>query len=232
MDDQPLILVAEDDADIRGLVAFTLRRQGWRTAEAGDGVEALRKAQAEMPDLIVLDVNMPGLDGFAVCRILQAKGLAAPPVVFLTARAGAVDLAEGLEIGAADYVCKPFAVDDLLARVDATGSLPTRDHLTEVLEREIRTRRPFAVVLVEADHDADLHDIAHTFRKRAGVFDSIVPNGDHSLAVVLPRADIDRAQARADTLRGALTEPARFGVAAWEPGDDAESMLARAALTL
>jgi DNA-binding response OmpR family regulator len=136
---QPLILVAEDDTDIRELVGFSLRREGWRTTEASNGVEALRRVGTESPDLVVLDIGMPGLDGHAVCRILRAKGDGAPPVIFLTARSQPTDLAAGLDLGAVDYVGKPFAVEELVARVRT--ALRMKQKLETVGEQAIENER-------------------------------------------------------------------------------------------
>ena len=221
-------LVVEDDLAIRHLVRAALTGHGYTVVEAGDGASALAACAPSPPDVILLDIGLPDTDGLAVLKQLKADpDLQAIPVVMVTAWADPDLVRVAMDRGAADYVCKPFAIDDLLARIDATGSLPARDHLTEVLEREFRTNRPFAVIVVEAD--ADLPAVAHTFRQRAGVFDSIIPYGDQALVVVLPRADEQSARARAETLREALAEPARFGVAEAQRGDDPESLLARAA---
>lgn len=139
MNDPARILVAEDDSDIRELVAYSLRREGFRTLEAVNGVDALRTIQAEEPDLVVLDIAMPGLDGLAVCRILQAKGLEAPPVVFLTARSAPAELAEGLDTGAVDYVAKPFQMAELVARV--RNALRMRRRLDEIGHEAIEAER-------------------------------------------------------------------------------------------
>jgi two-component system OmpR family response regulator len=116
MEAQSRILVAEDDDDVRSLVAAALARAGFATLRAATGLEALRLAVQERPDLVVLDVGLPALDGHGVMRILRNKG-DAPLVVFLTARATDRDRAEGLGLGAVDYVTKPFDVRDLVARV-------------------------------------------------------------------------------------------------------------------
>lgn len=115
----PLVLVAEDDEDIRRLVVHNLRREGYRAAEAVDGLDALRAVTADPPALVILDIGMPRLDGKAVCRILRAKGAAAPRVIFLTAASAPADRVEGLDLGAVDYVTKPFDRDELMARVRA-----------------------------------------------------------------------------------------------------------------
>jgi DNA-binding response OmpR family regulator len=111
------VLVAEDDADVRDLVCTILRRAGHDAAEARDGHEALRALYATRPDLVILDVAMPELDGFqALARI---RDLSDVPVLMLTARGTEMDKVRGLRGGADDYVTKPFGRAELLARVDA-----------------------------------------------------------------------------------------------------------------
>jgi len=115
---QPLVVVADDDDDIRLLVGLRLRRNGFDVVEAADGLEALKAIVAHDPDLVVLDVNMPGLDGHAVMRILNAKQ-GRTRVLFLSAQAGVQDRVAGLELGAVDYLGKPFDGAELVARVRA-----------------------------------------------------------------------------------------------------------------
>jgi DNA-binding response OmpR family regulator len=111
------VLVADDDADIRELVRQLLQRRGYDVVEATDGLEALRQFFAHRPDLVVLDVSMPGLDGWeALGRIRELSDV---PVVMLTARAAEHDKVRGLRAGADDYVTKPFGAEELLARVEA-----------------------------------------------------------------------------------------------------------------
>ena len=112
------ILVVDDDAPIRRMLDRTLAAEGYAVESAADGGEALAAVERSAPDLIVLDVSMPGLDGLAVCRRLRAKGLATP-VLLLTARDEVPDRVAGLDAGADDYLVKPFATDELLARVRA-----------------------------------------------------------------------------------------------------------------
>ncbi len=112
------ILVVDDDAPIRRMLDRTLAVEGYVVESAADGGEALAAVERSVPDLIVLDVTMPGLDGLAVCRRLRAKGLATP-VLLLTARDEVPDRVAGLDAGADDYLVKPFATDELLARVRA-----------------------------------------------------------------------------------------------------------------
>ena len=112
----PTVLVADDEEDIVNLVAWALRDAGSTVITTTNGLEALRTTIAERPDLLILDLGMPALEGDQVLRILTARG-DAPPIIFLTARADAADRAEGLRQGAADYMIKPFDVAELLARV-------------------------------------------------------------------------------------------------------------------
>jgi len=112
------ILVVDDDALIRRMLERTLEAGGYAVGLAADGGEALASVERSAPDLVVLDVTMPGLDGLAVCRRIRAKGLALP-ILLLTARDAVPDRVAGLEAGADDYLVKPFAPEELLARVRA-----------------------------------------------------------------------------------------------------------------
>jgi two-component system response regulator MprA len=112
------ILVVDDDAPIRRMLERTLTARGYGVDLAADGGEALAAVERSAPDLLVLDVTMPGLDGLAVCRRIRAKGLALP-ILLLTARDAVPDRVAGLEAGADDYLVKPFAPEELLARVRA-----------------------------------------------------------------------------------------------------------------
>jgi DNA-binding response OmpR family regulator len=117
---QPLVLVAEDDADIRELVALRLVRAGYRVETARDGLEAFARAVELGPDLVVLDVSMPGQDGFQTSRCLRADPRTSHvPVVFLTARTRDEDVLTGYARGGDGYVTKPFEPYELLARIDA-----------------------------------------------------------------------------------------------------------------
>ena len=111
------VLVAEDDSDVRELVCTILRRAGHATSEARDGQEALRALYDVRPDLVILDVAMPELDGFEALQ--RIRDLSDVPVLMLTARDTEMDKVRGLRGGADDYVTKPFGRAELLARVDA-----------------------------------------------------------------------------------------------------------------
>jgi two-component system response regulator MprA len=112
------ILVVDDDAPIRRMLVRTLSAEGYAVETAADGGEALAAVERSTPALVVLDVGMPGVDGLAVSRRLRAKGLSVP-VLLLTARDSVPDRVAGLDAGADDYLVKPFATEELLARVRA-----------------------------------------------------------------------------------------------------------------
>jgi len=111
------ILLVEDDPSIREVTALGLRAAGFTVAVAADGVEALDRWRADGPDLVLLDVMLPRLDGLEVCRAIRRE--ATTPIVMLTARADTIDVVVGLESGADDYVRKPFEMPELVARVRA-----------------------------------------------------------------------------------------------------------------
>lgn len=111
------ILIVEDDRNLLDTLKYNLRREGYEVVTAVDGAEALDVARREKPDLIILDIMLPKMSGFEVCRILR-KGMVVP-ILMLTAKAEETDKIVGLEIGADDYMTKPFSMRELLARVRA-----------------------------------------------------------------------------------------------------------------
>jgi len=111
------LLVVDDDLDLADVVSFTLRRAGFETLLAYDGQTALDRWQSESPDLIILDVNLPKLDGTKVCQKIRQKS--DTPIIMLTVRGDEDDIVRGLEIGADDYIVKPFSPRQLVARVEA-----------------------------------------------------------------------------------------------------------------
>jgi two-component system alkaline phosphatase synthesis response regulator PhoP len=114
------ILIAEDERDIRDLVAFTLRFAGYEVVTAANGEEAVALAPKENPDLILMDVRMPRMTGYDACRILKANPETKDiPVVFLSAKGQESEIQTGLEVGAEEYMLKPFAPDQLTERVRA-----------------------------------------------------------------------------------------------------------------
>ncbi len=142
------VLVVDDDDYIRDLVGTALRYAGFATSVAVDGRAALAQAAETTPDLIVLDVMMPGLDGLEVCRRLRAQGDSAP-IIFLTARASSRDVLQGFARGGDDYITKPFVLDELVARINA------------VLHRTGRLRGDGALRCA----DLELYDDRHEVRR-------------------------------------------------------------------
>ncbi len=113
----PKLLLVEDDQTLRETLAYNLSREGYAVTQAGDGMEALDLARQVKPDLVVLDIMLPGVDGLTVCRTLRHEMNV--PIVLLTARSGEVDRIVGLDSGADDYIVKPFSLGELLARLRA-----------------------------------------------------------------------------------------------------------------
>jgi DNA-binding response OmpR family regulator len=111
------IMIADDDRDLLGLIAFALGQAGYLVVRASDGPTALRAFDAESPDLVLLDINMPGASGFQVCEAIRTKSRV--PIMMLTVRGEEEDLVRALELGADDYLTKPFSPRTLLARIKA-----------------------------------------------------------------------------------------------------------------
>jgi diguanylate cyclase (GGDEF)-like protein len=172
--------VAEDDDDIRALITHRLKAGGLDVVAASDGVRALALLSHE-PDLLLLDVSMPGKDGFAVCREVQRRGPLAPPVIFLTAHGNTFSRITGLDAGAVDYVAKPFDGAELLARVRAalraselrnrlaaeaatdplTGLLNRRQlelRLAETVALAHRHGRPVSALMIDLDYFKRVND--------------------------------------------------------------------------
>ena len=112
------VLIVEDEQNIVDILSFNLEREGYNTLEAYDGKTGLQLALEQNPDLVLLDLMLPGMDGFDVCREIRKAG-SAVPIIMLTAREEETDKVLGLELGADDYITKPFAMRELLARVKA-----------------------------------------------------------------------------------------------------------------
>jgi two-component system, OmpR family, response regulator len=141
---QARVLVVDDEAYITDLVGMALRYEGFEVAVAASGREALARAGEFRPDLLVLDVVLPDLDGIEVCARLRRDGMGAP-VVFLTARDATEDKITGLTVGGDDYVTKPFSLEELIARVRA------------VLRRTWPGDRPARLVFADLEVDEDAH---------------------------------------------------------------------------
>ena len=114
------VLIVEDEANIRQLVKYNLEKESFQVIEAEDGLQGLRLAKAEKPDLVLLDLRLPQMDGLEVCRSLKGnQATAALPIIMLTAKSEEIDKVIGLELGADDYMTKPFSPRELVARVKA-----------------------------------------------------------------------------------------------------------------
>ena len=117
-----LVLIVDDERDLRTLVDFNLRQAGWRTAHAESGAEALTRTRALKPNVVILDLNLPDVSGLDVCRLIRAdEATRDVPILMLTARGTEEDRVHGLELGADDYLPKPFSVRELVLRVDAVS---------------------------------------------------------------------------------------------------------------
>jgi len=136
----PRILIVDDEPEmVRGL-EDNLRFEGYQTLAAADGRQGLQLALTEAPDLILLDIMMPGMSGWDVCRELRARGLDVP-VIMLSARGEEVDRVQGLELGADDYIAKPFSLRELLARIRAVLRRPgPRQKFEEFAFADVRVR--------------------------------------------------------------------------------------------
>lgn len=115
MTEQQTILVVEDDRNLAETLVYNLRQEGYGTEVARTGLEAIAVTRSQHPDLVLLDIMLPELDGFEVCRAVRASS--SVPIIMLTARGDEVDRVLGLEMGADDYVVKPFSLRELLARI-------------------------------------------------------------------------------------------------------------------
>jgi len=145
------ILIVEDEVSLAQAVAYALKREGFQVRIATDGQEGLRMALTEKPDLVILDLMLPKLDGWEVCRTLRAKSPV--PILILTARGEEHDKVIGLELGADDYVVKPFSMRELIARVRA---LLRRAKMTAMPE-EPEILQSGNLTLYIAEHRAELN---------------------------------------------------------------------------
>lgn len=146
------VLVVDDDDAIRDMVGTALRYSGFEVTVAADGRAALDALVQWSPDIVVLDVLMPGLDGFEVCRRLRAHGTTTP-IIFLTARAASRDVLEGFAHGGDDYVTKPFVLDELVARIHA------------VLHRSGRVSDDRTLRCADVELDEERHEVRRSGRR-------------------------------------------------------------------
>lgn len=153
----PKVLVVEDEPALLDTLEYNLTKQGYSVSTAKDGLQALEIARAVNPDLLLLDIMLPGLDGFEVCRILRQE--MSLPILFLTAKADEIDKIVGLEVGADDYLTKPFSMRELMARVKAQLRRVrlVREEITAAAPQEVLGQPDFPVErMIFADLIIDL----------------------------------------------------------------------------
>ena len=158
--DRPLVLVVEDDQGVRESLAMVLEYQDHDVVQAVTGEDGLRLVESESPDLVILDINLPGIDGIETCRLLRKRGIDTP-VLMLTARQEVSDRVQGLDAGADDYLPKPFALDELLARVRSMLRRVGRSatHPTTTLEIGDLVLDPAARTVARSGSDIELTKI-------------------------------------------------------------------------
>jgi len=145
------ILVVEDDQTLLEVLRYNLSKEGYKVLAATGGVQALEVARQEEPDLIVLDIMLPDLDGFEVCRILRKE--MGTPMLMLTAKVGEADKIMGLELGADDYMTKPFNLRELLARIRAML------RRAEIIQRDLLGEPPRSLKLGDLEVDFTRHQV-------------------------------------------------------------------------
>lgn len=158
------ILVVDDEISLQETLAYNLKKQGYQVETTGNGTDALELAREIKPDLIILDVMLPGLDGFEVCRILRRE--MTTPVLMLTARDDEIDRVVGLEVGADDYLAKPFSMRELIARVKA---MLRRVRLVREEVTQTESARPKAEIMEFDNLRIDMT------RREITVDDTVVP---------------------------------------------------------
>lgn len=149
------ILVVDDDKNLLEVIKYNLSKEGYSVISAENGTQAIEIARQEKPDLIILDVMLPGIDGFEVCRILRKE--MSLPILILSAKTDEIDKVVGLELGADDYIAKPFSVRELMARVRATlrrGQL-TEQKTSSKTPDEVKARA------ILKGHELELDTVRH-----------------------------------------------------------------------
>jgi DNA-binding response OmpR family regulator len=149
------VLIIEDDQTLLGVLRYNLAKEGYDVVTASDGAQALEVARSEKPEVIVLDIMLPKLDGFEVCRILRREMTV--PILMLTAKTEEIDKVVGLELGADDYMTKPFSVRELLARIRAML------RRTEMMKQEVATSKeaqPPVVKVGSLEIDPTRHQVS------------------------------------------------------------------------
>lgn len=148
------ILIVDDEPPIRDILVYNLEKEGYKTIEASDGVTAVNMALEQNPDLILLDIMLPKLDGLSVCK--RIKNSLNVPILMLTAKDGEIDKILGLELGADDYITKPFSVRELVARVKANLRKVEAVSSNKVVEQQLNEEKKKESKIVVGDLELDL----------------------------------------------------------------------------
>lgn len=153
LEQQAMIMIVDDEPLALEMADMALQRQGFRTATARDGGEALDRLEETNPDLVLLDITMPGVDGFTVFqRMRERDGFGTLPVIFVTARDAIDEKIRGLELGAIDYITKPYNPSELVARVRATLRMQALEREIQKREREHAQREAVETLLITLSH--------------------------------------------------------------------------------
>jgi two-component system, OmpR family, response regulator len=156
------ILVVEDDATLNSVLSYNLKKEGYSTFAVFDGLQALQAARKEKPDLVILDLMLPGMDGLEVCRTLRKDQIM--PILMLTAKTEEIDKIVGLEVGADDYMTKPFSMRELMARVRAML------RRSEMVKQEVIKNEASESPVIQAG-DIEINPSHHTVRNRENPVD-------------------------------------------------------------
>ncbi len=157
MKDAKTILIVDDEQPIRDILVYNLKKEGYNTIEASDGATAVDIALEKKPDLILLDIMLPKLDGLSVCK--RVKNSLNVPIIMLTAKDGEIDKILGLELGADDYITKPFSVRELVARVKANLRKVEVVSNNQTVDRKDNKKKESKIVVGELELDLDKFEV-------------------------------------------------------------------------
>ena len=156
--DAKTILIVDDEAHIRDILLYNLKKEGYNTIEASDGISALNMALDQRPDLILLDIMLPKLDGLSVCK--RIKNSYNVPILMLTAKDTEIDKILGLELGADDYITKPFSVRELVARVKANlRKIDANTNIVKQVIEEDEKKKESKIVVDDLELDLDRFEV-------------------------------------------------------------------------
>ena len=157
MKDAKTILIVDDEQPIRDILVYNLKKEGYNTIEASDGITAVDIAKQKRPDLILLDIMLPKLDGLSVCK--RVKNSLSVPIIMLTAKDSEIDKILGLELGADDYITKPFSVRELVARVKANLRKVDAVSNNQALNNKEEIKKESKIVVGDLELDLDKFEV-------------------------------------------------------------------------